>query len=148
MAKEATIARTSRKKAQDVAEQMSDEEIVAFCDAMQWDSTEDILLLRNKVEAEAETNYDFFNDLVAAKKIEYLSSVKQALDRGIIAHDPGGNKFIWSSNNQVIAILTNVSGVTAVEQFSEWLQAGGSKTDEVFKKIKNLLESQQKKQLT
>ncbi len=139
MATEQRTIRTAKKKAQDVAEQMSDKQVVDFCDAMQWDSSEDIDILRNKVEAEAEINYDLFNDLVAGKKIEYQATVKQALDRGIILYNPADMKITWASNHQTIAMLNDVAGLTAVEQAAEWFQVGGDKAKEAFNKIKSLV---------
>ena len=131
--------RSAKFKAQAVAQKMSDKEIVDFCDAMVWDSTEEPLLLRNKVEELAENNPVFFNDLVEGKSLEYQAVVKQALDRQIISFDPAEWKFIWSSNNQTIAILREVDGKNNVEQLAEWFQVNGTKADEVYKKMKALI---------
>ncbi len=129
--------RTARKSAMDAAEAMSDKEIVNFADAMQWDSTEDILVLRNKVEEHAEKFPVDFNDLAGTKKMEYQSLVKQALDKGVIAYDPAGNKMSWS-NGQAITVLNKVDNQTYIEQFAEFLIIGGTSAQEAYKKIKSL----------
>lgn len=137
----ARAERTAKKLASDIAEKMSDKEIVDFADAMLWDSSEEMVLLRNKVEELAETNYEFFNDLVEGKNIEYQALVKKAMDRGIINYNPDESNFIYASNKQVIASLS-VSGDKSPEhKLAQWLMGGGVKEQEVFKKIKSLTES-------
>lgn len=128
--------RTARKKALDAAEDMSDQDIINFADAMMWDSGEPANILRNKVEEFAETDPQFFNDLIEKKEIANRALVKQALDKRIITHDPVENKFMWASNMQLITALPVSLTANHVEQFAEWLVTGGTKAEEVHKKIK------------
>ena len=130
--------RTARKKALDAAEEMSDQDIVNFADAMMWDSGEPANILRNKVEELAETDPEFFNDLIEKKEIQVRALVKQALDKRIITHDPVENKFMWASNMQLITALPVSLTANHVQQFAEWLVVGGTKAEEVHKKIKEL----------
>ena len=130
--------RTARKKALDAAESMEDADIVNFADAMMWDSGEPANILRNKVEELAETDPEFFNDLIEKKEIQVRALVKQALDKRIITHDPVENKFMWASNMQLITALPVSMTANHVQQFSEWLVVGGTKAEEVHKKIKEL----------
>lgn len=130
--------RTARKKALDAAESMEDADIVNFADAMMWDSGEPANILRNKVEELAETDPEFFNDLIEKKEIQVRALVKQALDKRIITHDPVENKFMWASNMQLITALPVSLTANHVQQFAEWLVVGGSKAEEVHKKIKEL----------
>lgn len=139
LAKEQRAARTERKKALDAVESMSEKDLVDFADAMLWDSTQDPELLRNQAEELAETNPIYFNDKVKGKTIEYQALVKQAIDRSIISFDPGEYKFTYSGNNQTITILTPTGGKNEIEKMAEWLQVGGIKADEVYKKIKSLV---------
>ena len=130
--------RTARKKALDAAEEMTDQDITNFADAMMWDSGEPTNILRNKVEELAETDPEFFNDLIEKKEIQNRALVKQALDKRIITHDPVENKFMWASNMQLITALPTSLTANHVQQFAEWLVVGGSKAEEVHKKIKEL----------
>ena len=130
--------RTARKKALDAAESMEDSDIVNFADAMMWDSGEPANILRNKVEELAETDPEFFNDLIEKKEIQVRALVKQALDKRIITHDPVENKFMWASNMQLITALPVSLTANHVQQFAEWLVVGGTKAEEVHKKIKEL----------
>jgi len=130
--------RTARKKALDAAESMEDADIVNFADAMMWDSGEPANILRNKVEELAETDPEFFNDLIEKKEIQVRALVKQALDKRIITHDPVENKFMWASNMQLITALPVSQTANHVQQFAEWLVVGGVKAEEVHKKIKEL----------
>jgi hypothetical protein len=131
--------RSAKIKALRVAEEMSEDQIKKFADAMLWDSTEGMALLQNKVEALAESNPEFFNDLVAGKNVEYQATVKRAMDSQIIGFDPAEYKYIWSSNQQTITVLQPVGTKNHVEKLAEWLMTGGHKSDEVYKKIKSLL---------
>lgn len=131
--------RKARVKAMDIAEHMTDKEIIDFCDAMLFDSTQEMTVLRNIVEAEAETNPMAFNDLVSSKELEYRSAVKQAINKGLIMYDPAENKFTWAENKQTIAMLSSVNGKNEVENLAEWLSSGGSRENEVYNKIKSLI---------
>ena len=139
MATEQRTVRTARVKALNAAEQMSDKQVKDFSDAMMWDSTDDLSLLRNRVEELAETNPEFFNDLVSGEMVKYQAAVKQALDRQIISFDPAEWKFIWTSNQQPIAIVNEESGKNYVEQMAEWLQVNAEKGKQVYDKLKSLL---------
>ena len=138
-ADDAKRERTARLKALNAAQDMTNKQVISFADAMMWDSTQDIVILRNKVEELADSNPEFFNDLVAGKSLEYRATIKQALDRKIIDFDYGEYKFVWSGNKQVIAMLSPVAGKNEVEKLADFLQANGDKADVVFKKIKELL---------
>lgn len=130
--------RTARLKALNVAQGMSDKELINFADAMLWDSTQDPAILRNEVELLAETTPEFFNDLVEGKNVEYQSLVKQCMDKKIIEFNPSEQSFVYSGNKQVISQTTPTSQKNVVEQLSDWLQAGGAKAEEVYKKLKSL----------
>lgn len=136
--------RTIRKKAMDIAENMTDKEVVDFADAMsasdnlRWDSTQDIGVLRNAVEKLAETDPKFFNDLVESKSLEYQAVIKQAMNKSIIVFDHGEYNFKWVSNGQTFASLQPTGNKNEVEKLADLLQAGGAKYDATYKKIKSL----------
>lgn len=138
--------RTARKLAMDIAEEMSDKDVIAFADAMsggnnvEWDSTQDVDVLRNKIEALAENNPEYFNDKVAGKSVEYQALIKQAMNKKIITFDPAEYKFIWEGNKQIISVLSPVGEKNEIEKFAEILQTGGIKMEETYKKIKSLVE--------
>jgi hypothetical protein len=138
-AKEARSERSERLKALNAAQSMSDDELINFADAMQWDSTESFEVLRNKVEELADTNPIYFNDLVKGKSIEYQSLIKQAVDRSIIAFDASEYKFVWATNNQPIVVLSPVTGKNEIQKMSEWMQTNGVKGEELYKKLKSLI---------
>jgi len=137
----AKTERTARLKALSAAQEMSDKQIINFADAMLWDSTEDLLILRNKTEELADASPEFFNDLVAGKSIEYRSIIKQALTKRIIEFDPAEYKYIWSGNKQIITVLSPAGTKSEIEKFADYLQTGGDKADAVYKKIKDLIKN-------
>ena len=139
-AQENRSKRDAKFEALTAAKAMTDQQVQEFASAMVWDETQDILLLRDKIEAQAEDSPELFIDLVNNKKIEYQATIKRAIDKGIISVNPIDGKFVWNSNNQAIAVLGSSDGAkTDVERFAEFIMTGGSKQDEVYKKIKSLL---------
>ena len=140
-AQTARTERTARSKARNIAENMTNDELITFATAMVWDETEEEVVLRNKVEELAENSPVFFNDLVESKDLEYRSLVKKAIDKRIIQFDPAEHKFTYVSNSQVIAIVPDSMDKSSVVLLSEWLQAGGAKAEEVYKKLKAMTDS-------
>lgn len=131
------VERSERKKALDAVEEMTDNDMISFADAMQWDSTQDPGILRNEIERLADTQPMFFNDLVKDKKIEYRALVKKAMIQGVISFNPEGNKFTYTSNNQMITIVSVVEN--EVVGMADWLLAGGAAADAVYKKLKGIV---------
>jgi len=138
-AKEARTERSERLKALNVAQGMSDTELIDFADAMQWDSSDNIEILRNRTEELADSNPVYFNDFVQGKTIEYQSMIKQAINKGLISFDSSEYKFIWSGNQQTIAVLSPTGERSNIEKMSEWMQTSGNKGDDFYKKIKALV---------
>lgn len=143
-ARDARTERSERLKALNVAQGMSDEELINFSDAMQWDSTESVEVLRNQVEELADNNPVYFNDFVMGKTIEYQSLIKQAVDRDLISFDHAEYKFVWAGNQQVITVLSPTSGKSEVQKLSDWMQTSGNKGDDFYKKLKSLVKSGKK----
>lgn len=138
-ATEARKERSARRKAMDIAEGMSHKELIDFADAMLIDSTQEEAVLRNEIELIAETTPDFFNDLVSGKTIEYQSLVKQALDKGVIEFNPDSYSFNYASNKQPIITLSPTGVKNEVQKLADWLQSNGKIEQEVYKKIKSLV---------
>lgn len=143
----ATTARTERNAKQtafNTASSMSHKELIDFADAMSggnnvyWDSTEEEIILRNKVEELAEIDPMFFNELVKGKNIEYQALIKQAINRNIISFDPAEYSFVYTGNKHPIATLSPNGEKNEIEKMAEWLQSTGK---DAHKKIKSLVES-------
>lgn len=140
---EARTIRTAKTKATITAQGMNLKEVKDFADAMsgggnnvEWDSTEDEGILRDKIESLAETTPVFFNDLVAGKNIEYQALIKQAMDKNVITFNPAEYSFVYSGNNQPLVTLSPNGEKNEIEKMAEWLQTGGA---ESYKKIKSLM---------
>jgi hypothetical protein len=145
-ARDARSERNERLKALNAAQAMSDAELIDFADAMQWDSTENIEILRNQTEELADRNPIYFNDLVQSKAIEYQSLVKQAMNKDLISFDNNEYKFVWTGNHQTITVLSPTTSKNEVEKLSEWMQTSGAKGDDFYKKLKSLVKSGGKKE--
>jgi len=134
--------RSAKLQALQAAQKMSDSEVVDFADALMWNSTDEVEILRNQIEELAEREPIYFNDIVSSNKIAFQSSIKKAMDRGIISFDPGEYKFFYTGNNQPIAVLSPSGDKSEVEKLAEWFMAGGEAPDKAFKKIKSLLKTE------
>jgi len=94
------------------------------------------------LEAFAEEDPTFFNDMLTDNKIEYQSVVKRALDKKVIGYDPVGGKMLWAANQNVITVLGVGDGSkNEVQRFAEYLRTGGTKAEEIYKKIKSMTKS-------
>lgn len=141
-AREARTERSERLKALNAAQSMSDIELIDFADAMQWDSSDNIEVLRNKTEELADTNPIYFNDLVSSKAIEYQALIKQAMNKDLISFNYGEYKFVWSGNQQTITTLSPTGTQTEIQKLSEWMQTNGNKGDDLYKKLKSLVKGE------
>jgi len=132
--------RDKKRLAGNAARAMKPQEIKDFAAAMQWDENLEIDVLRDKVEDLADQTPDLFNDAIANNGVEYKSNIKRALDRGIIAFNPAEHKFLWVANQQVITSLeAGLDGKNEIERFAEWCMTNGTKGDQAYKKIKDLV---------
>lgn len=130
--------RAAKLKALSVVKEMSDQKIIEFADAMQWDSTVDPSILIDQIETLAESDPKMFNDLIDSKSIEYQATIKRALDKKVISFD-GLDTFTWANNQQTITVLSAVGDKSPIEKFAEWVQTGGQKCDAIYSKIKGLV---------
>ncbi len=136
--------RTARKKAMDAAELMSKAEVVEFADAMatdEWNSTQEEIFLRNKIERLAETTPVLFNDLVKSEKIKVRATVQRAINNGLLNYNPSEGSLAWASTQQQIIALGMATGEkNDVERFADWMLENGSNGSAVYKKLKSLNE--------
>lgn len=139
VSKEARENRNSRKKALDIAESMSDEKVKEFAAGMGWDENDEMEILRDKVEAHAESKPEIFNDLVSDKKIQYQATVKRAFDKSVLSYDPVGGRILWASTQNIIVAFGVGSPDSEIVQFAEYLMTNGKKSDEIYKKIESLV---------
>lgn len=135
--------RLAQRKATEKAEKMKDEEIYAFVDAMLWDRSLELSILRNQVEDLAGSDPDFFEKFTSGKSIEYKATVKRALDLSVVVFNPTDYSYSYD-NGQLIIALPPVENKTNVDLFAEWLENSGDKAAVVYKKIKDLLAGNKK----
>ncbi len=142
-AKEERRLRSARKLAMDTAEKMSDAEVEEFADAMSW-IKEDVEVLRNKVEALAESEPSMFNDLVADKRLKYQASIKRGIDTEIFKYDPVDGKLTWANTGMVVCMLgNNTTDKNEIQRLAEWFISGGTNADNAYKKLTKLLKGEQ-----
>lgn len=137
-AKTALTTRENRANAMFVVTQMSLEQIQDFACAMSWSEHEDISILRNKVMELADNDPEWFKNFIDNKSIEYRAVIKRAMDNNIITWQPVENKFVWSGNSQVIAILDRCEDGKVLERMSDWIATSKNGQD-VLSKLKGLL---------
>lgn len=132
--------RKTKAEAMYAAENFTDQEARNFVCGMNWDETEDIEILRERIEVLAEEQPGFFTEFVNAPTFTYKATVKRAFDRQIIIYVPVENKVIWGSNQQVVTILERVEGETKneVDRFAEYL-IYAKNGEEIYKKLNALL---------
>lgn len=139
LAVEKRAERSLRKKAMDIAEVMSDAEVMKFAAAMTWKEN-DLGILRNDIEEMAEQEPAYFLELHAenGKTIEYQAAVQRAKDKGKIVYNGVDNTYTWE-NGKVITMLAVESMKSDVEQMAVWLETGGEQAQQAYKKIQSLI---------
>ncbi len=142
-AKEQRTNRTAKKLATDYAFTMSEQDVMDFADAMNWER-EDEGILRNKIEELAETTPAAFNDLVKGELLKVQAVVKKALDNKIISYDPLGNRVLWVSTGQPLAQLSGEEDKNEVQKIALWFHVGGDQAKKAFDKVKSLMGSKEK----
>lgn len=144
MARNERAERTSRKKAMDAAELMSDAEVVEFAEGMatdEWNSSQEMLYLRNKVEKMAEEEPGLFNDLVNSDSMKTRSIIKRAINSGVITYNPADCSLSWASTQQqIISLGLSATGANDIERLADWFLQSGDKATAALKKIKSLNE--------
>lgn len=131
--------RTQRRLALNAVADMQTADLISFADAMQWDSTQDPIILRNMAEDLAETEPKFMNDLISDKTFEIRAVLKQAIDRSIISYNPGAFQFSWTGTNQPLAQVAPTGEEHELIKLSQWVSVGGAKAEEAYNKIKKLV---------
>lgn len=134
-AKQEMEKRSERKLAMDTAEKMSEEEVIEFADAMMWDSTDDPIALKNKIEDLAEKDPKMFSDAVADKKMKYMAAIKRALDKKIWQYEPAEGKLSWTSTGQAIVAMGQDAATEGYGKFAEWFMTSGKQADNVYEKL-------------
>lgn len=133
--------RSLKRKAGNIAAEMSEAEIIQFSEAMQWDASQQPSVLANLVENLAEDDPKFFTDLIESKDLECRATVQRAKNKNIITFDPADYRFTWTGNHQPIATLSPVGDKSEIEKLSDWLQG----QPEVYKKLKSLVDGKTEK---
>lgn len=137
-AKSSLTTMENRANAMFVASQMTKQELLDFACAMGWDETMDLSIIKKDIMTLADGDPQWFVDFINNKSIEYRAVVKRAMDNNIIQWQPVENKFVWSSNNQTVAILDRCEDGKMLERMSDWIITSKN-GQEVYTKLKGLL---------
>lgn len=137
--KQSRKRRSLLRSALDIAENLSMKEIKDVVSALNMNESQEEVLLRDIVEAYAETNPELF--IKSYQNPSFLQSavVKRASDAGIIYWDQRSSKVRWSDANQTtLATLEPEAAKNWVRSFSEYCTsntAGQKAIKEIKKKL-------------
>lgn len=139
-AKERSSFRELKAKALSVATVMDEEKLKEFAAALLWDETEEVEVLRDRVEELSETNPKLFTDLIADGDLGTRANIKKALDLQVISFDPIEYKFMWADTQHLIINFgQEVDGKTHIQRFAEWVKGGEGKSKEAYARILSLI---------
>jgi hypothetical protein len=141
-AKEKRELRSLKLKAATEAQKMSDQEVSDFALGMLWDTTQDIEVLREKVEALAETSPAHFMGKIEGKALKVQALLNEALQKEIIKYSPSESKYSWHGTEEVIAVLTPGGEKNHLEKGADWIEGNGKKGEAVLNKIKGMLKKE------
>lgn len=130
--------RETRSQALYVATKLTEDEIRSFAAGMNWEETQDLDILRDKVTNLADKDPDFFRKYLDDPKTEFKTTTKRAMDAGIISWIPVENKFIWATNGVTIALLERADGSDFLDRMADWFMSHKNGPD-TMKKLRGLL---------
>lgn len=142
-AKRRVSTRNEKANALLVSTTMDDVQVKDFAAAMGWDETEDIGVLRDRMQDIAENDHKFFTEFLDNKNFQHRAVIKRAMDNKIIEFHPVENKFVWASNKQIICVLERAEGDKVLDRMSDWLVTAKN-GPEVFQQITKMLNKKEK----
>jgi len=144
--KNAQETRSKRKLKTDamfVATNLKDYEVRDFASALGWDETENLDVLRDKLESFAEGQPEQFTDEFNSATWSWRATIKRALDKQIILHHPAEDKVTFKQSGETIAILPRLENSTdpVNKRLAEFLMHGGDKGEKMYKRIESLVKA-------
>ena len=130
--------REKRSEALMVATRLTEDDVRSFAAGMNWNETDDIDILRDKLTSLADTDPEFFRKYLDDPRTEYKTTTRRAIDANIIAWIPVENKFIWTTNGNTIALLERADDKDFLDRMADWFMSHKN-GQETMKKIKALL---------
>lgn len=130
--------RSALKEALTYAGNLTNGEVKDFAASMNWNESEPIEILRDKIEDFAEKTPEEFVKHVEDKDKEVKTIIKKALTAGVILYNAAEHKIVLSGNKHTLIKMDRVDGVDHLTQAAEYVMhnANGGK---VFATIKKLL---------
>ena len=100
---------------------MSDAEIKTTAGALGVSLSDPIKVIRNEVEAYAGENPDEFIKIASQQTNSLETTVREAVDLGIVQHDAKSGKFVWSKSKKTIYTYKKKIGVKPFAELAEYL---------------------------
>ena len=133
---ESTRKRRERDAAKAIALKLKDTEVREYAAAMMWDETEDIEVLRDRLEAEAENEPAMFLALYEGEQVGTQSTIKRAIDQQVIGIDPISGTVTWAKNGkQIVSLGQNAGNKTDIARLADWFASGEKKVEAIYKQI-------------
>lgn len=137
---ESTRKRRERDSAKEIARNLKDTEVREYAAAMMWDETEDIEVLRDRLEGEAENEPAMFLALHEGEQVGAQATIKRAIDQQVIGIDPISGTVTWAKNGKVIVSLgQNAGNKSDIARLADWFGSGEKKVEAIYKQIQGEL---------
>jgi len=137
-AKERTKKRSVLRDALVLHEDMKAEDIRMVAASLNWDSADDIQVLRDKIGDYAMKSPAEFIERISNAETKNKAELRLAFDKGVIAYDPAKHQVKWGESGTVIASLDRVEGKDYLETLNEYLATsknGGTIVTAIRKKV-------------
>jgi hypothetical protein len=138
---ESRKARKLKDDAKEFVSAMTDEEARHYAAAMGMDETEDIEVLRDRLEGTAESDPQM---LLAMKedgaKVAAMSLVKRAIDQTVIGVNPVDGDVTWANTgNLIVKLGPNIGIKPDIDRLADWLIGSDKKAEAANKKLASLV---------
>ncbi len=133
--------RQLRDEARAFAESLTDEEVRHYSAAMGLDETDDIEVLRDRIESVAENDPNMILSMREdGDRVKTASLVKRAIDQSVIGINPQNGDVTWANNgNLIVQLGPNVGLKTDIDRLADWFASGEKKSEAAFKKLGSLV---------
>jgi len=134
--KEAGLRRNIKREAMNVAATMKDHEIRSFIASINRDDTLSMAMLRDEIETMAESSPELFTKLFNDTDRDVKSTLRRAITAGVVTVDSAGSGLTLAGTGQLLVALHMAEGLNVLDKFASFVNATGTKGQEVLKTIK------------
>jgi len=130
-----TKKRNLKREALNSAADLSADDVRNYIAALGQDDTQKIEVLRNKLEAMADSDPEEFIALISNKQATMKATINRALSKGAIMFDTEQSRFTWPNGEAILTVSRTTGGDNVDELIS--FCVSGAKGEKVYQTLQS-----------